>query len=214
MIEKLIDLFKLFLERCLYKSLIAVALVLTTIMFLPEENDFLQKLSAIEIRVFLFVSYFVILSIIEFSFKKLWKICVDKYEKLKQDKIDKEIEEKEIAERLKQYESTKREVKNVIVNMSECDKRILVEFIKSGNEPQEIEDRTYDGELFYAGYNFTEVIKKYAKPIEISNREPRDGVVYFNNLEEDYTQFKLTKVFYEMIVDIYQNEGQSYFEWE
>lgn len=214
MVEKLIDLFKLFLEKCLYKSLIAVSLVLITIMFLPEETIFLQKLSAIEVKIFLFVSYFVILGVLEFILKKLWKMCLDKYEKSKQDKMEKEIEEKEIAERLKQYESTKREVKNVIVNMPECDKRILIGFIKSGNQPQEIEDRTYDGRLFYARYNFTEVIKKYSKPIEIGNREPRDGIAYFGNLEEYYTQFKLTKVFYDMIVDIYQNEGKSYFEWE
>ena len=155
----------------------------------------------------------------------MWKVCVDAYVKSKKEKQEKEKQvriekeekekqEKEIAETLKKYEETKKEVKNIIVYMDANDKRILVDFIKNGNKPQEIEDRTYDGELFSIKYNFTEVIKKYSKPIKFSHNGSQEGVIYFENMEEEYTQFKLTDVFYNMIVDIYQNGGQSYFEWE
>ena len=213
MVEKLIDLFKLFLEKFLYESVISLFATLLTVFFLPDDSMFYDKWSPLEARVCFFTFYFIMLRVIKFLVifvRTKWIAYIENKEIKKKEaiQIQKGIEEKALRD-----QEALRGIKKLIVELPACDKKILKDFIDNKNKPIEIEDRTYDGDLLTVYDEYVEVIKRYSKPMEINKDCNTDGIIFSYNLEDDYTQFKLSELFYESIKYIYFKEGSSYFEW-
>lgn len=213
MVEKLIDLFKLFLEKFLYESVISLFATLLTVFFLPDDSMFYDKWSSLEARVCFFTFYFIMLRVIKFLVifvRTRWIAYIDskKIREKEAIQIQKGIEEKALSD-----QEALRGIKKLIVELPACDKKILKDFIDNKNKPIEIENRTYDGDLLTVYGDYVEVIKRYSKPMEINKNSNTNGIIFNYNLEDDYTQFKLSELFYESIKYIYFKEGSSYFEW-
>lgn len=69
-VDKLLDLVKTLLDKYLFQSLVATAGMIITIALLPKDFFMQNKVSDNELKVLIWILYFLIVCLIQFIYKK------------------------------------------------------------------------------------------------------------------------------------------------
>ncbi|PWJ47791.1 hypothetical protein [Faecalicatena contorta] len=128
MVEKLVDILKIFLEKYFIPTIIAVVLSFVTYYITPEDNAVLIKFGVMGFSVCCFLIWFLIVEMVMGIFKGIIsavnrKIKGEKRQIYENDRIERE--NKEILEVLWTR----------VDEMNARDYQLLVEFINNGNQP-------------------------------------------------------------------------------
>ena len=70
-VDKLLDLVKTLLDKYLFQSLVATAGMIITIALLPKDFFMQNKVSDNELKVLIWILYFLIVCLIQFIYKKI-----------------------------------------------------------------------------------------------------------------------------------------------
>ena len=195
-VDKLLDLVKTLLDKYLFQSLVATAGMIITIALLPKDFFMQNKVSDNELKVLIWILYFLIVCLIQFIYKKNKKILDEK------EKISRELEEIETIENLRK----------IIVNLNPCDKEMLLKAIEEEQKIFSLEDRTYKGTLLNS--EFVDILKKYTKREEVNIPNDATKAILFCNREEHYTDIKIRDDFLYFVKKVYVIYGRQCFESE
>lgn len=127
--ENLCKLLEIFLEKYFFDTIISVAVTLLVNIVLPSNYWMIEKIGITYFRVFVFCAVFVIFSVV-----------VSAYKVLKNKKRKKEQNEIKQRKHLKQREENLEFWRNQADNLSYYERRVIVDFIKSGNAQRKCND--------------------------------------------------------------------------
>lgn len=204
-VDKLLDLVKTLLDKYLFQSLVATAGMIITIALLPKDFFAQNKVSDNELKVLIWILYFLIVCLIQFIYKKTKKWYLSKKNKKildEKEKISRELEEIETIENLRK----------IIVNLNPCDKEMLLKAIEEEQKIFSLEDRTYKGTLLNS--EFVDILKKYTKREEVNIPNDATKAILFCNSEEHYTDIKIRDDFLYFVKKVYVIYGRQCFESE
>ncbi|WP_443624627.1 hypothetical protein [Catenibacterium sp.] len=127
--ENLCKLLEIILEKYFFDTIISVAVTLLVNIVLPSNYWMIEKIGITYFRVFVFCAVFVIFSVV-----------VSAYKVLKNKKRKKEQNEIKQRKHLKQREENLEFWRNQADNLSCYERRVIVDFIKSGNAQRKCND--------------------------------------------------------------------------
>ena len=204
-VDKLLGLVKTLLDKYLFQSLVATAGMIITIAILPKDFFMQNKVSDNELKVLIWILYFLLVCLIQFIYKKTKKWYLSKKNKKildEKEKSSRELEEIETIENLRK----------IIVNFDPCDKEMLLKAIEEEQKIFSLEDRTYKGTLLNS--EFVDILKKYTKREEVNIPNDATKAILFCNREEHYTDIKIRDDFLYFVKKVYVTYGRKCFESE
>lgn len=188
--DKILEIVKIIVEKYIYKTFFSLAASIIIVTF--KAGFFEQyKLSILESKVLIFAVCFCFLGISEYVIRFISK----KKSEIWESKLD--------------IQKCTKEVKDYILTLPFCDKKILYDFIVTENKVQTLCSMEYTGTLvrlnmynpmYFGRLDFTasehiDVIKTYSKESGIG-----------------YIDFKLEDEFYRILIRVNQKYGKSCFE--
>lgn len=135
--ENLCKLLEIFLDKYFFDTIISVAVTLLINIILPSNYWMIEKIGITYFRVFAFCAVFVIFNAV---------VSADKA--LKNKKRKKEQNEIKQRERLKQREENLEFWRNQADDLSYHERKVIVDFIKSGNAQRKCNDLVMSSYLF------------------------------------------------------------------
>ena len=188
--ESLGNVLKIFLEKHIYPTVIAVVAAIVTILFLPENNIAILKIGKIGVGVLSFCLAFLLVELL------IWCYIIIK-KRLDNKKNQAYLEETSQFLELQNLEKIWRQVDR----MTPEDKELLMGFIKTNNTPIERSSATYyaQGSLLSSDWVVSSVKNSYEEPVIVP--EDKIGKIIPVRLSETVTvtQYKLKQSYFELL---------------
>lgn len=204
MSEKLLDLLKIFLEKYLVPTIIAIVLSFITYYVTPTDNKLLIKFTILGYAVFLFCIWFLI---IELVIRLVQKIQYHNYSKDVEQR-SKQRQERELQEDLEWYWTE-------IDSLSPNDYKLLLQFVKNGNKPY-YSSGTHFGDCLLNSEWVNKTMSKPAKQVLIQTKRDSSSraipLPAYETISETY-QYILKNEVYQLLKYSYETYGRiSHFE--
>lgn len=135
--ENLCKLLEIFLEKYFFDTIISVAVTLLINIVLPSNYWMIEKIGITCFRAFVFCAVFVIYNV----FVLVYKVLKDKKRKKEQNEIKQ-------RKRLEQIEENLEFWRNQADDLSYHERRVIIEFIESGNAQRKYNDLIMSSYLF------------------------------------------------------------------
>lgn len=207
MLEKILDIFKIFLEKYFIPSILAVVLTFGTYFFTPADNSVLVKLTVTGFSVCCFLVWFLVLFFIISLFKKIKGNIGDKKAKTANRKKEAEADEKVLKEALEQMWT-------IIDGMSFSDYQLLLNFLNSENKPY-LQAEISCGGLLNSDWVYKtqkEPEKKVPIQVERTQKGSSIGMPMFETISATY-QYVLKDEIYNLLKYSMEKYGKiSHFE--
>lgn len=204
MSEKLLDLLKLFCEKYLVPTVIAIVFSFITYYVTPADNKLLLKFTILGYAVFLFCVWFLIIEFV------IWVV-----QKIQYHNYSKGIEQSSKQRQARKLQEGLESAWSEIDRLSPNDYKLLIQFVTNGNKPY-YSSGTHFGKCLLNSEWVHKTVSKPAKQVLIQTKRTSSSraipLPVHETISETY-QYILRNDIYQLLKYSYETYGKiSHFE--
>ncbi|AKP44304.1 TPA: hypothetical protein P1M42_000229 [Clostridioides difficile] len=199
MSEKLLDLLKIFLEKYLVPTVIAIVFSFIAYYVTPTDNKLLVKFTIWGYAVFLFCVWFLIIELV------IWLV-----QKIQYHNYSKGVEQRNKQRQAEEWQQSLEFLWTDVDNLSSSDYKLLLRFIKNENQPY-CSSGTPMGHCLLNSDWVHKTVSKPAKRVLIKSNQRTSSkaipIPVYETISETY-QYILREDIYQMLKYSYEKYGK------